>query len=231
MSERELRSTLLAFACTHDIRNCRTTATEMFEKWMKSNGTMRYYKNWASISFIYLFSFYLATIIFCGGKTQQTKQPNWKKPHHHRHHQLNIDKALHSVFYYSSSRSKCCLKMRGRTVLEVKTSSAVSLSVTPKPATNCFHLRFLSCMLKEDYLVAVSKHTFLSCRSHSALDSCAFWATESYSDFCAIYCASMWLIRFAFSQWLQVLDWHDSVQQTYNCYRIKLLKREASLSS
>ncbi|XP_010143303.1 PREDICTED: leucyl-cystinyl aminopeptidase-like, partial [Buceros rhinoceros silvestris] len=41
LSERELRSTLLAFACTHDIRNCRTTATEMFEKWMRSNGTMR----------------------------------------------------------------------------------------------------------------------------------------------------------------------------------------------
>ncbi|XP_010288118.1 PREDICTED: leucyl-cystinyl aminopeptidase-like, partial [Phaethon lepturus] len=40
LSERELRSTLLAFACTHDMRNCRTTATEMFEKWMKSNGTM-----------------------------------------------------------------------------------------------------------------------------------------------------------------------------------------------
>ncbi|XP_061874080.1 leucyl-cystinyl aminopeptidase isoform X6 [Colius striatus] len=40
LSERELRSTLLAFACTHDIRNCRTTATEMFENWMKSNGTM-----------------------------------------------------------------------------------------------------------------------------------------------------------------------------------------------
>ncbi|XP_030325574.1 leucyl-cystinyl aminopeptidase isoform X3 [Strigops habroptila] len=40
LSERELRSTLLAFACTHDIRNCRTTATEMFEKWVNSNGTM-----------------------------------------------------------------------------------------------------------------------------------------------------------------------------------------------
>ncbi|XP_009274129.1 PREDICTED: leucyl-cystinyl aminopeptidase isoform X3 [Aptenodytes forsteri] len=40
LSERELRSTLLAFACTHGIRNCRATATEMFEKWMKSNGTM-----------------------------------------------------------------------------------------------------------------------------------------------------------------------------------------------
>ncbi|XP_071436396.1 leucyl-cystinyl aminopeptidase isoform X1 [Pithys albifrons albifrons] len=40
MSERELRSTLLAFACTHDIRNCRTTAMEMFERWMKSNGTV-----------------------------------------------------------------------------------------------------------------------------------------------------------------------------------------------
>ncbi|XP_064498627.1 leucyl-cystinyl aminopeptidase isoform X1 [Pseudopipra pipra] len=40
LSERELRSTLLAFACTHDIRNCRTTAMEMFEGWMKSNGTV-----------------------------------------------------------------------------------------------------------------------------------------------------------------------------------------------
>uniref|UniRef100_A0A8C0FJF9 Aminopeptidase n=1 Tax=Bubo bubo TaxID=30461 RepID=A0A8C0FJF9_BUBBB len=40
LSERELRSMLLAFACTHDMRNCRTTATEMFKKWMKSNGTM-----------------------------------------------------------------------------------------------------------------------------------------------------------------------------------------------
>ncbi|KAM9250708.1 leucyl-cystinyl aminopeptidase isoform 2-T2 [Cariama cristata] len=40
LSERELRSTLLAFACTHDMRNCRKTASEMFEKWMKSNGTM-----------------------------------------------------------------------------------------------------------------------------------------------------------------------------------------------
>ncbi|PKK25207.1 leucyl/cystinyl aminopeptidase [Columba livia] len=40
LSERELRSTLLDFACTHDLRNCRTTATEMFEKWMKSNGTL-----------------------------------------------------------------------------------------------------------------------------------------------------------------------------------------------
>ncbi|KFQ24635.1 Leucyl-cystinyl aminopeptidase, partial [Merops nubicus] len=40
LSERELRSTLLAFACAHDMRNCRTTATEIFEKWMKSNGTM-----------------------------------------------------------------------------------------------------------------------------------------------------------------------------------------------
>ncbi|XP_074789090.1 leucyl-cystinyl aminopeptidase isoform X1 [Athene noctua] len=40
LSERELRSMLLAFACTHDMRNCRTTANEMFKKWMKSNGTM-----------------------------------------------------------------------------------------------------------------------------------------------------------------------------------------------
>ncbi|XP_066195826.1 leucyl-cystinyl aminopeptidase isoform X1 [Sylvia atricapilla] len=40
VSERELRSTLLAFACTHDIKNCRTTAAEMFETWMKSNGTI-----------------------------------------------------------------------------------------------------------------------------------------------------------------------------------------------
>ncbi|XP_061220044.1 leucyl-cystinyl aminopeptidase isoform X3 [Neopsephotus bourkii] len=40
LSQRELRSTLLAFACTHDIRNCRTTASEMFEKWVNSNGTM-----------------------------------------------------------------------------------------------------------------------------------------------------------------------------------------------
>ncbi|KAM4639715.1 leucyl-cystinyl aminopeptidase isoform 3-T3 [Amazona ochrocephala] len=40
LSQRELRSMLLAFACTHDIRNCRTTATEMFEKWLNSNGTM-----------------------------------------------------------------------------------------------------------------------------------------------------------------------------------------------
>ncbi|TRZ09458.1 hypothetical protein HGM15179_017650 [Zosterops borbonicus] len=41
LSERELRSTLLTFACTHDIRNCRTTAAQMFETWMKSNGTIR----------------------------------------------------------------------------------------------------------------------------------------------------------------------------------------------
>ncbi|XP_062456281.1 leucyl-cystinyl aminopeptidase isoform X1 [Rhea pennata] len=40
LSERELRSTLLAFACTHNISNCRTTANEMFKKWMISNGTM-----------------------------------------------------------------------------------------------------------------------------------------------------------------------------------------------
>ncbi|XP_032061871.1 LOW QUALITY PROTEIN: leucyl-cystinyl aminopeptidase [Aythya fuligula] len=40
LSERELRSILLAFACTHDIRQCRTAATGMFEKWMKSEGTM-----------------------------------------------------------------------------------------------------------------------------------------------------------------------------------------------
>ncbi|KAM9167752.1 leucyl-cystinyl aminopeptidase isoform 1-T1 [Mergus octosetaceus] len=40
LSERELRSILLAFACTHDIRQCRTAAAEMFEKWMKSDGTM-----------------------------------------------------------------------------------------------------------------------------------------------------------------------------------------------
>ncbi|XP_057270257.1 leucyl-cystinyl aminopeptidase isoform X3 [Pezoporus wallicus] len=40
LSQRELRSMLLAFACTHDIRNCRTTATEMFEKWVNSNGTI-----------------------------------------------------------------------------------------------------------------------------------------------------------------------------------------------
>uniref|UniRef100_A0A803W3E3 Aminopeptidase n=1 Tax=Ficedula albicollis TaxID=59894 RepID=A0A803W3E3_FICAL len=40
LSERELRSALLSFACTHDIRNCRTTAAKMFETWMKSNGTV-----------------------------------------------------------------------------------------------------------------------------------------------------------------------------------------------
>ncbi|XP_035165369.1 leucyl-cystinyl aminopeptidase isoform X2 [Oxyura jamaicensis] len=40
LSERELRSMLLAFACTHDIRQCRAAATDKFEKWMKSNGTM-----------------------------------------------------------------------------------------------------------------------------------------------------------------------------------------------
>ncbi|XP_050842974.1 leucyl-cystinyl aminopeptidase isoform X1 [Serinus canaria] len=40
LSERDLRSTLLAFACTHDIRNCRTTAAKMFETWMKSNGSI-----------------------------------------------------------------------------------------------------------------------------------------------------------------------------------------------
>ncbi|NXD10857.1 LCAP aminopeptidase, partial [Nothocercus nigrocapillus] len=39
LSERELRSTLLAFACTHHLRNCRATATEMFKEWMSSNGT------------------------------------------------------------------------------------------------------------------------------------------------------------------------------------------------
>ncbi|XP_010226196.1 PREDICTED: leucyl-cystinyl aminopeptidase [Tinamus guttatus] len=39
LSERELRSTLLAFACTHHLRNCRATATEMFKEWMISNGT------------------------------------------------------------------------------------------------------------------------------------------------------------------------------------------------
>ncbi|XP_072215386.1 leucyl-cystinyl aminopeptidase isoform X4 [Excalfactoria chinensis] len=41
LSERELRSMLLTFACIHDIRNCRTNASELFDKWMKSNGTMR----------------------------------------------------------------------------------------------------------------------------------------------------------------------------------------------
>ncbi|XP_048787822.1 leucyl-cystinyl aminopeptidase isoform X2 [Lagopus muta] len=40
LSERELRSMLLTFACTHDIRNCRKNASEIFDKWMKSNGTM-----------------------------------------------------------------------------------------------------------------------------------------------------------------------------------------------
>ncbi|OXB83645.1 UNVERIFIED_CONTAM: hypothetical protein H355_015293 [Colinus virginianus] len=40
LSERELRSMLLTFACTHGIRNCRTTASKMFDDWMKSNGTM-----------------------------------------------------------------------------------------------------------------------------------------------------------------------------------------------
>ncbi|NWX99865.1 LCAP aminopeptidase, partial [Nothoprocta ornata] len=39
LSERELRSALLAFACTHHLRNCRATATEMFKEWMSSNGT------------------------------------------------------------------------------------------------------------------------------------------------------------------------------------------------
>lgn len=152
------------------MRNCRTTATEMFEKWMKSNGTMRYHKNWASISFICLFFCYLATIVL--GK-KPNKQNKTKKPTHY-HHQLNVGKACHSVFYCSSCRSNCCFKMRGRTVIEFKTFSAVSLSVTAKPATNSLHLHFLSCMLKEDYLVETSKHTFLSCRIHSALDSCAF---------------------------------------------------------
>ncbi|XP_025899908.1 leucyl-cystinyl aminopeptidase isoform X3 [Nothoprocta perdicaria] len=39
LSERELRSALLAFACTHHLRNCRATATDMFKEWMSSNGT------------------------------------------------------------------------------------------------------------------------------------------------------------------------------------------------
>lgn len=148
----------------------------MFEKWMKSNGTMRYHKNWASTSFIYLFSSYLASIVL--GKKNNKQNQTKKTPHHHD--RLNIDKVLHSVFHRSSCRSNWCFKMRERTVLEFKTSSAVSLNVTAKPATNCFHLHFLSCILKEDYFVATSKHTFLSCRIYSALDSYAFWATENF---------------------------------------------------
>uniref|UniRef100_A0A8C3TIM4 Leucyl and cystinyl aminopeptidase n=1 Tax=Chelydra serpentina TaxID=8475 RepID=A0A8C3TIM4_CHESE len=39
ISEREFRSTVLAFACSHHLGNCRTTATKLFEEWKASNGT------------------------------------------------------------------------------------------------------------------------------------------------------------------------------------------------
>ncbi|XP_067425164.1 leucyl-cystinyl aminopeptidase isoform X2 [Emydura macquarii macquarii] len=39
LSEKEFRSTVLAFACSHHLGNCSTTATELFNKWKNSNGT------------------------------------------------------------------------------------------------------------------------------------------------------------------------------------------------
>ncbi|EMP41184.1 Leucyl-cystinyl aminopeptidase [Chelonia mydas] len=39
VSEREFRSTVLAFACSHHLGNCSTTATELFKEWKASNGT------------------------------------------------------------------------------------------------------------------------------------------------------------------------------------------------
>ncbi|XP_034629203.1 leucyl-cystinyl aminopeptidase [Trachemys scripta elegans] len=39
LSEREFRSTVLAFACSHHLGNCGTTATELFKEWKASNGT------------------------------------------------------------------------------------------------------------------------------------------------------------------------------------------------
>ncbi|XP_019372745.1 PREDICTED: leucyl-cystinyl aminopeptidase [Gavialis gangeticus] len=40
LSERELRSTLLSFACAHNLGTCSTTATDWFKKWKDSNGTV-----------------------------------------------------------------------------------------------------------------------------------------------------------------------------------------------
>uniref|UniRef100_K7G2W0 Leucyl-cystinyl aminopeptidase n=1 Tax=Pelodiscus sinensis TaxID=13735 RepID=K7G2W0_PELSI len=39
LSERELRSTVLAFACSYHLGKCNTTATKLFEDWKASNGT------------------------------------------------------------------------------------------------------------------------------------------------------------------------------------------------
>uniref|UniRef100_A0A8D0GFF3 Leucyl-cystinyl aminopeptidase n=1 Tax=Sphenodon punctatus TaxID=8508 RepID=A0A8D0GFF3_SPHPU len=38
-SERELRSTLLTFACSHDMESCSTNAAQLFKTWKDSNGT------------------------------------------------------------------------------------------------------------------------------------------------------------------------------------------------
>ncbi|XP_008828764.1 leucyl-cystinyl aminopeptidase [Nannospalax galili] len=38
-SMRELRSALLEFACTHNLENCTTVATRLFDDWMASNGS------------------------------------------------------------------------------------------------------------------------------------------------------------------------------------------------
>ncbi|XP_060091635.1 leucyl-cystinyl aminopeptidase-like [Heteronotia binoei] len=39
LSEQELQSSLLTFACSHNLGNCSTTATVLFNKWMNSSGT------------------------------------------------------------------------------------------------------------------------------------------------------------------------------------------------
>ncbi|XP_006885440.1 PREDICTED: leucyl-cystinyl aminopeptidase [Elephantulus edwardii] len=39
LSMRDLRSKLLGFACTHNLKNCTTVAMKLFDDWMSSNGT------------------------------------------------------------------------------------------------------------------------------------------------------------------------------------------------
>ncbi|XP_077203790.1 leucyl-cystinyl aminopeptidase [Paroedura picta] len=39
LSEQELQSSLLTFACSHNLGNCSTTATMLFNEWMTSSGT------------------------------------------------------------------------------------------------------------------------------------------------------------------------------------------------
>lgn len=40
LSQQELRSSLLTFACSHNLGTCRQTAFELFDKWKSSNGTI-----------------------------------------------------------------------------------------------------------------------------------------------------------------------------------------------